>query len=344
MKTKKLLAAFLSTTLAGSILLSAPALADAASFCTLPLNENSSCTYYTDISDDPEAVAAGHGQAMTNMLMSGFVVRYTGETGESLSLGNKTLYFEGEAYSEQISNGNKYDALRIQPYDAYMTDVHYRNLSYMPEPEVAVQFTETLSGDTQDLFIVKSGLLSANQTSAEANEALYALLRQDDRFTVLSAAFVAVTRCNDGYWLRLDCPNEADRLAVAEELRQLGTEPKTYSDSSVINVERLLPLAETLEICKTLEEDSRVSEVSLAYYYFDDTMDMTDTGTLFFALPGTGDLNTSGALELADAILLARAVGGTYQLSAEGRAEADLNADGEINSADLTALLERLSG
>ena len=59
---------------------------------------------------------------------------------------------------------------------------------------------------------------------------------------------------------------------------------------------------------------------------------------------GSGDINGSGALELTDAILLARAVGGSYELSAESRKEADLNGDGAIDGNDLTKLVDKLAG
>ena len=121
-----------------------------------------------------------------------------------------------------------------------------------------------------------------------------------------------------------------------------------YADAehSSLKLKDDTPQAEAAALCEKLEAREDIASAVLWAAFLDSSDNAGATGAEVVALLhyGTGDLNTSGALELADAILLARAVGGTYQLSAEGRAEADLNADGEINSADLTALLERLSG
>ena len=59
---------------------------------------------------------------------------------------------------------------------------------------------------------------------------------------------------------------------------------------------------------------------------------------------GTGDLNGDGESGLTDAVRLARAAAGTFTLDAEARAEADLNADGTVDQADLTLMLRMLAG
>ena len=59
---------------------------------------------------------------------------------------------------------------------------------------------------------------------------------------------------------------------------------------------------------------------------------------------GSGDINGNSEADLTDAVLLARAVGGTYEVSAASRREADLNGDQNVDQNDLNALLRVLAG
>ena len=59
---------------------------------------------------------------------------------------------------------------------------------------------------------------------------------------------------------------------------------------------------------------------------------------------GSGDINGNSEADLTDAVLLARAIGGTYELSAASRREADLNGDLNVDQNDLNALLRVLAG
>ena len=61
-------------------------------------------------------------------------------------------------------------------------------------------------------------------------------------------------------------------------------------------------------------------------------------------ISGSGDINGNSEADLTDAVLLARAIGGTYELSAASRREADLNGDLNVDQNDLNALLRVLAG
>ena len=65
---------------------------------------------------------------------------------------------------------------------------------------------------------------------------------------------------------------------------------------------------------------------------------------LTYVLSGSGDINGNSEADLTDAVLLARAIGGTYELSAASRREADLNGDLNVDQNDLNALLRVLAG
>lgn len=65
---------------------------------------------------------------------------------------------------------------------------------------------------------------------------------------------------------------------------------------------------------------------------------------LAYVLSGSGDINSNSEADLTDAVLLARAIGGTYELSAASRREADLNGDLTVDQNDLNALLRVLAG
>ena len=65
---------------------------------------------------------------------------------------------------------------------------------------------------------------------------------------------------------------------------------------------------------------------------------------LTYVLSGSGDINGNSEADLTDAVLLARAIGGTYELSAASRREADLNGDQNVDQNDLNALLRVLAG
>jgi len=57
-----------------------------------------------------------------------------------------------------------------------------------------------------------------------------------------------------------------------------------------------------------------------------------------------GDVDCNGAVELTDAIMLARAIGSTATLSAQGAINADLDGTVGLNGTDLSILLQYLSG
>ena len=57
-----------------------------------------------------------------------------------------------------------------------------------------------------------------------------------------------------------------------------------------------------------------------------------------------GDADCNGEVKLADAILTAKSVAGLAELSAQGRLNADVVLDGDINNADLNRLLSYLCG
>jgi len=58
-----------------------------------------------------------------------------------------------------------------------------------------------------------------------------------------------------------------------------------------------------------------------------------------------GDADCNGDVELADAVLLAKSLGGTgVTLSAQGRTNADCNQDGNVDAQDLSLLLQHISG
>lgn len=57
-----------------------------------------------------------------------------------------------------------------------------------------------------------------------------------------------------------------------------------------------------------------------------------------------GDLDGDGAVTLADAVLVARALAGGITLTPEQAAEADADADGEITASDARAILARAAG
>ena len=58
-----------------------------------------------------------------------------------------------------------------------------------------------------------------------------------------------------------------------------------------------------------------------------------------------GDLDCNKLVELADAVMLAKAIGGVdVNLSVEGRQNAEIDATEGIGSGDLTKLLQYLAG
>ncbi len=116
-------------------------------------------------------------------------------------------------------------------------------------------------------------------------------------------------------------------------------------------------LIEWLDTWQELHEQFNVAQMSVDWSFFSDDPELADrnintTGIsdeiILAALKalacGSGDINANGELELTDAVLLARAIGGSYELSADARSEADLNGDSEINAADLTAIMDKLAG
>ena len=58
----------------------------------------------------------------------------------------------------------------------------------------------------------------------------------------------------------------------------------------------------------------------------------------------TGDVDCSGLVELADAVLLAKAAAGSAELSVQGAVNAECDGAAGINSGDLTAMLNYLAG
>ena len=58
----------------------------------------------------------------------------------------------------------------------------------------------------------------------------------------------------------------------------------------------------------------------------------------------TGDVDCSGLVELADAVLLAKAAAGGAELSVQGAVNAECDGAAGINSGDLTAMLNYLAG
>jgi|GEM_PF-2800429 len=116
-------------------------------------------------------------------------------------------------------------------------------------------------------------------------------------------------------------------------------------------------LIEWLDTWQELHEQFNVAQMTVGWNFFSDDPELADrnintTGIsdeiILAALKalacGSGDINSNGELELTDAVLLARAIGGSYELSADARSEADLNGDSEINAADLTAIMDKLAG
>jgi hypothetical protein len=107
-----------------------------------------------------------------------------------------------------------------------------------------------------------------------------------------------------------------------------------------------LSQAEAAALCDRLEACVEIREAWLIGSYPVSAAEITYDSAVIeeFRHFGTGDLNGDGESGLTDAVRLARAAAGTFTLDAEARAEADLNADGTVDQADLTLMLRMLAG
>ena len=107
-----------------------------------------------------------------------------------------------------------------------------------------------------------------------------------------------------------------------------------------------LSQAEAAALCDRLEACAEIREAWLIGSYPISAAEITYDSAVIeeFRHFGTGDLNGDGESGLTDAVRLARAAAGTFTLDGEARAEADLNADGTVDQADLTLMLRMLAG
>ena len=107
-----------------------------------------------------------------------------------------------------------------------------------------------------------------------------------------------------------------------------------------------LSQAEAAALCDRLEACAEIREAWLIGSYPISAAEITYDSAVIeeFRHFGTGDLNGDGESGLTDAVRLARAAAGNFTLDAEARAEADLNADGTVDQADLTLMLRMLAG
>lgn len=156
-------------------------------------------------------------------------------------------------------------------------------------------------------------------------------------------------------------PKEIKARINSDEITQfysdmtMGDQPDVPEDS-VITEENLEKWAEFNRLTdeKLTQYEIEWEEDGYNVHYFAFSVDDDDSASgiskkavkdyLAAQFLPTGDLNASGEPDMIDAVLLSRAVSGTYELSVSARQEADLNGDGEITSADLTLLLQTLAG
>ena len=149
---------------------------------------------------------------------------------------------------------------------------------------------------------------------------------------------------------------EAEIHRVDEE--KWGLEP--YEDNPLKvygkwQSENLADVADRCMAASELYDEETWQSIDFSYFYADaadsdaeesylnaadDVLDMVAE----MMRAGSGDINGSGDADLTDAVLLARAIGGTYELSTTSRREADLNGDTTVDQNDLNALLRVLAG
>ena len=286
---------------------------------------------WTEITD-PALLAEGHGYAVSNRTLQGFLA-YSEDWQQVAEIGGMPGTAEAPDDGSICCLALKPDYLTLrEELDAnhvsvnlpenYMTD-QYRLLSPHKKNMPLIDFVSGTEWGlkTDDWQTLLDGL--------EAEDSPVTLLGAVYRSTVQQTVFMGDIHieAEPEFW------NETHPQAVLDALKQDG-----FTGT----------LEEAYAFCETLAQDPYVIECYPCNELLvsEDSVDQIEYALLPVSPFGSGDLDENGKTNVLDAVMLARTVAedAALTVSAQGRTNADMNGDGTCTFHDLTLLLRLLAG